>query len=338
MPHCHTTTTVRRGLTLVELLATIAIVGLLIALLLPAVQAARESARMLQCRNNLRQIGIAATQHVASHGHFPTGGWGYSWNGDPDRGVNHRQPGGWIFNILPYIEHSTLYSLQSGQEGAARSAAGAKVVTTPLQSFQCPSRRPAANYPHWGCVYKVSQWVPAVAKSDYAANGGDRWFEPHFVVTGMPGEGPATTPSDGELAESVRNVNADPARQPTGIVFVLSALVPAAVRDGLSMTLLAGEKNLNPDWYTTGQSGGDNETMYGGVNAENVRLANTGSVPMQDRRGIDLSYTFGGPHAGAWATVRCDGSVQMISYDIDPQIPSRLANRRDGQVIDMSGL
>ncbi len=119
---------------------------------------------------------------------------------------------------------------------------------------------------------------------------------------------------------------------------VQSAITPASVLDGLSTTLLAGEKSVNPDHYATGGSIGDNETMYVGVNAENIRAANSGTPALQDRRGGDFHNAFGSAHAGQFATVRCDGSVHMLSYDIDATTYGRLANRRDGQAIDTSGL
>lgn len=334
--------------TLVELLVVIAIIALLMGLLLPAVQSVRESARVVQCRNNLRQIGTAATQHTSAHGHLPSGGWGWGWVGDPDRGFNHRQPGGWVFTVLPFMEQEPLYSLQAGLSGAARAAAGAKLVATPLAVFQCPSRRAAQNYPHWRSSqgYFTASGTPGVAKSDYAANGGDRSFYPSAASGGLlwqshcgnPDCGPAAAPSDTELVALVESANTVPARQPSGVVFVMSAITAASVSDGLSMTLLAGEKGLNPLFYATGQSAGDNETMYVGVNAENIRAANWGGPAAQDRPGVEVVNAFGSAHAGQFATVLCDGSVQMLSYDIDPTTYGRLANRRDGQAIDTSGL
>src|SRR5262249_4625949 len=129
------------GFTLVELLVVIAIIGVLVALLLPAVQSAREAARRAECKNHLKQLGLAVIMHTDTHKFFPTGGWGARWLGDPDRGFGLRQPGGWGYNILPFIEEQALHDLGAGGNDAAKKTSRATLFQTPIGAMYCPSRR-----------------------------------------------------------------------------------------------------------------------------------------------------------------------------------------------------
>ena len=174
----------RPGFTLVELLVVIAIIGILVALLLPAVQSAREAARRMQCKNNLKQIGLGCMLHVDTHGFYPSGGWGYKWSADPDRGYGENQPGGWAYSILPYIELGTLHDVGKGVAGTpAWQPFSEQLHGTPVGTFICPSRRDVRAYPADQQVNE-QPWLNSfsgtngVAKSDYAMNSGtSRYYD-----------------------------------------------------------------------------------------------------------------------------------------------------------------
>src|SRR5271157_5759791 len=142
----------KAGFTLVELLVVITIIGILIALLLPAVQAAREAARQAQCKNNLKQLALGCLNHEQATKRFPTDGWGFLWTGDADRGTDWRQPGGWLYNILPYIEQQPLHDLGAGLPtpnvlGSPKCNANLQRASVPLGVLYCPTRRPVLAYP-----------------------------------------------------------------------------------------------------------------------------------------------------------------------------------------------
>src|SRR3990172_12562912 len=142
---------VRQGFTLVELLVVIAIICILVALLLPAIQAAREAARRTQCKNNLKQIGLACLTHESTNRSFPYGGWGFRWMGDPDQGVGPQQPGGWTYSILRFMEEAGVYDLGKGLTGEnqwdLKKAELAKQMAQIVPTFYCPSRRSPAPIP-----------------------------------------------------------------------------------------------------------------------------------------------------------------------------------------------
>src|SRR4051812_22725733 len=103
-PDQHRSREGREAFTLIELLVVIAIIAILIALLVPAVQKVREAANRSQCQNNLKQIALGTHSHHSAHGHLPTGGWGWNWGGVPTSGYGKDQPGGWLYNMLEFVE------------------------------------------------------------------------------------------------------------------------------------------------------------------------------------------------------------------------------------------
>ena len=308
----------RCGFTLIELLVVIAIIGILIALLLPAVQAARESARVTQCANNLKQMGLACIQHQETHGHFPTCGWGYTWVGLPDGGFGLDQPGGWMYNLLPFVEQEALHDFGMGGAPAQIRAGSARRVSTPLVFFHCPSRRGPILYPavesHTRQPHETNR-VTHVARHDYAVNGGTVKRN----IGGPPSRAAAKT------------FNWPDTSGCNGLCHVRSQVTLAQISDGTSNTYLLGEKYLDPDAYLTGTDPGDNESAYCGHAHDIIRWGKPGWVPMQDRPGYGNASLFGSVHSGGCQFVFCDGSVQLINYGIDGSAHARLSQRNDGR-------
>ena len=329
------------GFTLVELLVVITIIGILIGLLLPAVQSAREAARRLQCSNHLKQLGLACLQHESIHGHFPSNGWGYQWTGDPDRGFGWKQPGGWIYNVLPFIEQQALHDLQLGKTGDARAEAASQMISTPLPIMNCPTRRRAVLYRvNSGAHYQTpliggpsgnqrAATTTMVARSDYACNGGVSWVKPP-----RPNLDPG--PSSYSEVTSAEYWVEDCVKKFTGVIGVASEIPMGAIRDGASNTYLVGEKVLMPECYASGGCGGDNENMYMGSNQDTERFSIY--TPQQDRSNSDNNVQWGSAHSGGFNMAFCDGSVRSISYSIDATAHKWLGHRADGEVVDQSRL
>ncbi len=322
-----------RAFTLVELLTVITIIGILISLLLPAVQAAREAARRLQCQNNLKQIALACLNHENANGFFPSDGWGYAWVGDPDRGSGANQPGSWAFNILPYIDQQAFHDIGTGLDFSMKKAAFMQREQTPIAMFSCPTRRQPGTIPSgYGSTFVNMNYPPTLSRSDYAVNAGD------FQVGNCEGNsGPADS-------RSVASYPWPDTSQITGISFQRSEIRTAHIIDGTSNTYLVGEKYVQADYYDNGWDYGDNEGMFDGFANNNTRFCDTDSsrgrnlTPTQDQPGKMNYCIFGSAHFGGFNMSLCDGSVRQISYNINPTIHAHLGNRKDGQPINSSQL
>ncbi|MDA1055108.1 MAG: DUF1559 domain-containing protein [Planctomycetota bacterium] len=305
----------REGFTLVELLVVIAIIGILIALLLPAVQAAREAARKMVCKNHLKQIGTAFHLHHDTYKHFPTNGWGWQWVGDSKRGFGQPQPGGWCFNVLPYLEQQAARDLATGGTSTA------ELLQTPVDVFYCPSRRAARNYPVGAGLPPIhnSDPVTEAARTDYAVCAGD-------VIINTPAGPPSTNPS------ALQAYAWPPWRTATGVSYVLTTIRMAEVTDGTSNTAMVGEKYLSRLHYREGTSFGDDQPAYLGDDADNRRW--TDEPPRKDSKADDIQH-FGSAHSGGCHFVLADGSTRLISYTIDATVFKHFGNRQDGNPIDL---
>ncbi len=159
----------RSGFTLVELLVVIAIIGVLVALLLPAVQAAREAARRMSCGNNLKQIAIGMHNYSDTHGSFPPGAIYHGTGAAPQDGRNANWGATWVVMMLPFIEQGNLHSKYdftlTARTGGATTANN-MVTRTQLKATMCPS--------HPIIQTRLNQDFDGFAKGNYAANAGGR--------------------------------------------------------------------------------------------------------------------------------------------------------------------
>ena len=326
-----------RGFTLIELLVVIAIIAILIALLLPAVQQAREAARRTQCKNNLKQIGLAMHNY---HDIFNTLPPGYI-----TRFANVIVSGeqglyGWGASILPQVEQANLYStLNVGNvplETMLATPAGLVALQTPQPNFRCPSdvgpalnnfKSTLAGAPNWynrNATTTGTNEIP-IASSNYVMVAGTG-------VSTTPPAIPGTTPTP-----------------PPGVGFSNSKINFRDITDGTSNTLMVGERA-----WKYGQVMGGAATALGfsaSVNFQDAQAAVKGGmlgVLGIGYNGINWSATnadhqprgFSSVHVGGAQFVMCDGSVRFISENIDYNSSTtvtstfaRLLARNDGQVI-----
>jgi len=291
----------REAFTLIELLVVIAIIGVLLGLLLPAVQKVREAANRASCQNNLHQLGVACHNHHDALRYLPSAGWDPDTapryiNGQP--AVGAKQPAGWGFQILPYIEADSTWRGNPATTDIGRALVA---IGTPNKLLFCPSRRgpQTISYPD-DYTPQLTGGSIIHALCDYA--GCDKKAD--------GGDGP------------------------------IQRYVPARlddVTDGTSVTMLIGEKQLNLAVLGQGPQQSDSHGYSIGWN--NDTLGKPQIPPHQDisipnlpdgTPQYDPNGTFGSSHPRGFNAVFCDGSVHNISYGIDKDLFELLCNRSDG--------
>ncbi len=283
----------RGGFTLIELLVVISIMGLLMGMLLPAVQQSREAARRVSCQNNLKQMGLAFLNHHDQQGFFPTGGHEFDkaptyLNGAP--AVGAEQQASWAFQILPYLEGGNIWTGGNALDDRVRKLTAIGTTST---VFFCPTRRSPQTvaYPD---AYSPPLTGSAVthALCDYAASN----------------------------------------REGTGVVRQFQPNRMADLTDGTSQTLLVGEKRLNLRFLGQPQED-DNEGYTAGWNSDTIRrTGRQPGQDFRGEVGEDGDSRFGSSHPGAFNAAFADGSVRTISYMIDRALFEHLGNKADGQI------
>jgi len=296
----------RRGFTLIELLVVIAIIAILIALLLPAVQQAREAARRTQCRNNLKQIGLALHNYHDTHRSFPPGYIGV----DP-AGVaaEHSHAGlsgvGWGTMILPFVDQAPLYN-QFNPNVSIIDASNATLLATNLTVYRCPSDPQPDS---WDIVEEGTANVLATLPiANYAGSFGRDELD---GCENAPGTAPVTSAgfcvSDGMLYQNSKVRIRD-------------------ITDGTSNTFMVGERLTRPadGWFTTWVG-----RVPEGEEAFQRVLGSYDHVPNDAVGHFD---DFSSRHEGGSHFIFADGHVRFVTENIDFTVYQNTATISGGEV------
>jgi prepilin-type N-terminal cleavage/methylation domain-containing protein/prepilin-type processing-associated H-X9-DG protein len=285
----------RAGFTLVELLVVIAIIGVLVALLLPAVQAAREAARRTQCKNNFKQLAIAIHNYHDTHLYLPPGyvssNPGVAGNSSWCRsGGVQRAP--WTVLILPFSEQANLHSKFDFnivfQDASNQMAAVNGAVVVPVKMFQCPSDIRLTNNKTWNSYFGV--------------------------------QGGGAAPDCGNTGCSAAN---ERAMYVTGMLYGGSKLGFKNATDGTANVFLLGESRYGGAAW--GASAKQDSCAY----ARNLAGAQD-AINLHKGQGVHDTRGFSSFHPGGCGFAMLDGSVHFVSQNIDLTIYRQLGQREDG--------
>jgi prepilin-type N-terminal cleavage/methylation domain-containing protein len=328
----------RDGFTLVELLVVIAIIGVLVSLLLPAVQAAREAARRSDCQNRLRQIALACINHHDTRGQFPPGS---------SNDLEQPQPGAsksytalsWVPFILPYMELQSVQSLVDMKQAWFRPVNYDRAFKTPLPQFSCPSQEPS----QLTFVTKPGSTDPpeefANLQPHYMGVMGAKDACPYNASAKAPESTYTLAPADAapNCGQGGAAVN--------GVIYVASKVKSKDITDGLSNTFLVGEASWDVGPQRPWLVGFSSNTQVAGHftyviknlayplnTAYRVYPNPPGGQPYPPN-----DTSFGSLHPiGAYFAL-CDGSVHFIREDVDLKgVLKPLASRASDETVQVT--
>ena len=310
----------RPAFTLVELLVVIAIIGVLVALLLPAVQAAREASRRTKCNNNLKQIGLALHNHHDIRGHFPHATYNYidstfftppPYNGKYDRRC-------WFHDTLPFVEQMPFFDNFSNFSETGQSTLSFQQLDTVVSAFSCPSdpTSPKTRTFWGGMAGQPTQGF----SGNYMVCAGNDYFN-----------------DNGNLASSANR---------NGVFYAISKTTMAEITDGTSNTAFTSEIILSPDTNGHDIRGRYFNPAHSGVSFS-TRIPPNTMVPDQFnwcqatpvRRapciytGSNIFVSARSYHPGGVLLGLADGSVRFVSNSVDAVLFRALGSRGGGEVV-----
>jgi prepilin-type N-terminal cleavage/methylation domain-containing protein len=336
---------VSRGFTLVELLVVIAIIGVLVALLLPAIQAAREAARVTDCKNRLRQIGLAMQNHTEALKVFPTGGihpWPmierYSSGSKPFSAG--KQGLSWAFQLLPYLEQNAVHNLTTTTQ----------LEQTPVPLYFCPSRRgPTQNtvWRTWLIDYAGVVPIPepstigrtweALLRNRAACRLEEFFWGNAGIHTPVPGSRVARFHDFwGVIVRSSYYVSSPTNAEELGYHPPVGF---NHIEDGASNTLVVSEKRSRPSLYSGVDDWYEDKGWADGWDPDVMRSAGCQVAADSEMLGFgathdnrEFGFYLGSAHPSGINAVFADASVHSFSYDIEVLTVNRLAHRSDGEI------
>jgi len=304
----------RSAFTLIELLVVIAIIAVLIALLLPAVQQAREAARRSQCRNNLKQYGLALHNYHDTFGQFPIGGTaGGNWGTGPLVS--------WQVRIFPYIDQSPLYTQLNFSN-----------ASTPDQVLSNGSPARMHTVPYGNCPSDTSERIiGGWAQTSYCGSQGSQ---------GNVSNGGSCQPFQTYALKLANNGDTLDASQVSGLFARIGTTIKMSmITDGTSNTFMVGEilpkchDHTGGLWHVNGMGNAHASTIVP-LNTMNTCDGADPALPCRQKDFWNYSWGFRSQHVGGAHFLLCDGSVRFISQNINhAQTYQRLGDRADAQVI-----
>jgi prepilin-type N-terminal cleavage/methylation domain-containing protein len=360
----------RRGFTLVELLVVIAIIGILVALLLPAIQAAREAARRTECTNHIKQMMLAMHNLESAKKCFPSGGIApyvsienYLTDSSPTNPNPHGQPLGperqglsWAYQILPYLEESATYDLKRADTLNA-------II---ISAYHCPSKRGPTRSSLGAELMDYAAAVPAQSRSQYLyksqpdyvyARDDSMWgtlgcsrqefwgtlgdspparFESD--IQALPAGFTATPAFKGFWGVIVRSNFCSSCTPDKAITGFYKRIGFSQISDGASNTMVIGEKRLRPSEYSIDPPPWHDDWGWKeGWDPDTLRSTICILGPDNEDPSKGFGYDFGSAHPGGMNAGFAFASVHVISFDIDRELFNRLGHRADGEGGEQAG-